>query len=70
MKALYRMKTTKGILLLDEIDKLGSRSGAEASHALVDLLDDSAQFTDHFLGVPVDLSQTLFLAPANNLRCV
>ncbi len=70
VKALYRMKTTKGILLLDEIDKLGSRSGAEASHALVDLLDDSAQFTDHFLGVPVDLSQTLFLATANNLSAV
>lgn len=70
VKALYRMKTTKGILLLDEIDKLGSRGGAEASNTLVDLLDDSAQFTDHFLGVPVDLSQTLFLATANDLSAV
>ena len=69
-KALYRMRTTRGILLLDEIDKLGSRGGAEAINALVDLLDDSAQFTDHFLGLPLDLSQTLFLATANDLSAV
>lgn len=67
VKAASRKKTTKMIMQLDEIDKMGSREGVSASNALIDLLDDSGEFTDHFLGIPCDFSNTMFIATANSL---
>lgn len=68
-KALRKIGT-RGIILLDEIDKMGSSHGVNAASALVDLLDDSAEFTDNFLSVPVDLSNILFIATANDISAV
>lgn len=67
VKALYKMRTTKGIVHLDEIDKLGSKNGVSVSNTLVDMLDDSAEFTDNFIGLPVDLSGVMFIATANDI---
>lgn len=64
------MKTTKGIVHLDEIDKMGSREGVSAANALVDLLDDSSEFTDAFIGQPVDLSGIMFIATANDISSI
>ena len=70
IKSLRKAGTTKCLLLLDEIDKLGSREGSNASDAIVDLLDDSSEFTDNFLDLPLDLSDTLIIATANDLSKV
>ncbi len=65
-----KAKTARVLLQLDEIDKLVSYNGISASNALVDLLDNSSEFTDSFLGVPIDLSNALFIATANDLSHV
>ena len=67
VKGLSRVKTTRAVVQLDEIDKLGNHNGVKASNALFDLLDNCASFTDRFLGVPIDLSNVLFIATANDL---
>lgn len=64
------MKTSKGVILLDEIDKIGNHNGIPVSNTLVDLLDDSGEFSDNFLGVPIDLSNILFIATANDINAV
>lgn len=60
MKGIKDAGTTKLIFQLDEIDKVKP----EVAMALIDLLD--REFTDSFLEVPVDLSQSIFIATANN----
>lgn len=67
---LARAKTVRALVLLDEIDKLGSKEGVSASNALIDLLDNSGEFTDDFLKVPIDLSEVIFIASANDLSKV
>lgn len=70
IRAIYKMKTTKGIVHLDEVDKMGSREGVSAANALVDLLDDSSEFTDSYIGQPIDLSGIMFIATANDISAI
>lgn len=70
VRAAADMKTTRGILHLDEVDKLGRREGKDIADTLVDVLDNSALLTDNFLGVPVDFSEMMFIATANDLSNV
>lgn len=69
-KAIHSMKTAKGVIHLDEIDKIGNHNSIPVSNTLVDLLDDSGEFTDNFLGVPIDLSNILFIATANDINAI
>jgi ATP-dependent Lon protease len=58
------------VILLDEIDKTGTRRGAkDVEYALLELLDPklNEHFTDHCLQVPFDLSQVMFVTTANNI---
>ncbi|KAJ8605192.1 hypothetical protein CTAYLR_000412 [Chrysophaeum taylorii] len=67
LQALKAAKSCNPLVLLDEIDKLGSGHGGDPASALLELLDPAQNngFLDHYLDVPVDLSRCLFVCTAN-----
>lgn len=70
IKAVIHAQTRSAVILLDEIDKMGSSTEhGDPAYVLLDILDsDRSAFTDGFLEVAVDLSKVVFIATANNLR--
>jgi len=68
VKALRDAGSMNPIILLDEIDRVGAEERADIMGVLVELLDPTQnnRFLDHYLDYPLDLSQVLFVATANN----
>lgn len=69
IRALIKAKANNPVILLDEIEKMGTSYKGNPEHALLEILDPSqnSSFKDHYVGIPVDLSKVLFICTANSL---
>lgn len=72
VKALMEAGTNNPLILLDEIDKMASDMRGDPASALLEVLDSeqNKSFKDHYLEIPFDLSDVMFVATANDMSTV
>jgi ATP-dependent Lon protease len=72
IRALRDAESINPVLLIDEIDKLGSDVRGDPASAMLEVLDraQNSTFRDHYLDLPFDLSKTLFICTANTVDTI
>lgn len=72
IQALKHLEVNNPVIMLDEIDKMGSSFQGDPASALLEVLDpeQNSHFNDHYLDIDIDLSNVLFLCTANQLDTI
>lgn len=72
IQGMKKAKSMNPVILIDELDKLGSDFRGDPSAAMLEILDpqQNSEFYDNYLGIPFDLSNVLFIATSNDISSI